>query len=98
VEVVGIVRRRDFYRSRAEGRIDEGIRYDRNLALRQRNAHLTADQICVARILRMNGDRRVSEQRLRSRRRHRQAGAPIHRGIADGVERPVHRFVLRLQI
>jgi hypothetical protein len=66
--VVEVVRRRNLDAARAECRIHVLVGDDRDEAVRQRQPHVFADQMRVARIVGVHGDGRVAEHRLRPRR------------------------------
>ncbi len=65
-EVVGIVRRSNFHRAGAEFAIDVAVHDDRNFAIHQRQQHHLADQMLVALVLGMHGDRDVAQHRSRA--------------------------------
>jgi len=62
--VVGVVRRCDLHDPSSEFRIDKVVGDHRNLAADQRDGGGTADEIRVARIIRVHGERRIAEHRL----------------------------------
>ena len=69
LEVVEVVRRGDLHRARALFGIGIFVGDDRNPAPDQRQDHVLADQMRVALVVRMHGDRGVAEHRLRPRGR-----------------------------
>ncbi len=63
--VVEIVCRSDFHAAAAERRVDVGIADDGDVALRERQANVAADQVPVALIIRMHRHRRISQHGFR---------------------------------
>ena len=98
-EVVEVVTRRDLHRAGAFLRIGVLVGDDRNRAMRERQHHILADQILVARIVGMDRDGRVAEHRLRPRRRDGdEASWLVFDRIVDVPEVPLHLDVLDLEI
>ena len=64
--VVEVVRAGDLDAAGAEIRLDEVVRDDGDRALAQRQDHALADEVLVARVLRVHGHGAVGEHRLRS--------------------------------
>ena len=77
--VVEIVRRRDLDAAGAERRVDVIVADHRDVALGERQAHLPADQVPVALIVGMHGDRGVPQHGLGPRRRHDEVAAVVQR-------------------
>ncbi len=106
-EVVRIVRRRYLHDAGAEFAIYVVVGDDGYLAPRQRKHHGLPDEVRIAVVLRIDGDRRIARKRLRARRRDhdvvlvrlacRALLAP-HDGIADVPEVAVVRLVLDLVV
>ena len=69
LEVVRIVCRRDLDSARAEVLVDVFIGEQRDAAADDRQDQRLADEIFVALVIRMDGDARIAEHRLRTRRR-----------------------------
>ncbi len=69
LEIVEVMRGRDLHRARALLGVRIFVGDDGDQAADQRQAHILADQLRVALILRMHGDRRVAEHGLGTRRR-----------------------------
>ncbi len=94
---VGLVmRRRDFQHAGAEGEIDMLIGDDRDQLLilhRQRTAHMFADKMRIALVLRIHGDGLVARDDLRTRGGDSEPGA----GLFDDFDfEMIHDGVLRL--
>ena len=62
--VVVVVGRRDLERAGPERRLDDLVRDDRHVALDERDPHPAADEGRVARVVRVDRDRGVAEDRL----------------------------------
>ena len=67
LEIVEVVRWRNLHRARTLFGIGIFIRNDRNPASDQGQDHVLADQMRVARIIRMHGDGGIAEHRLGAR-------------------------------
>ena len=68
LEIVRVVRRRDLDHARAEVGVDELIRNHRDRATGQRKLDLDTHEPLVALVSRVDGDTRVAEHRLGTRR------------------------------
>ena len=68
LEVVGIVRRRDLHRARAEFRIGKLVGDDRNLAIHQRQQTFLPCRWRVALVLGIHRNGGIAQHRLRTRR------------------------------
>jgi hypothetical protein len=79
LEVVEVVRGRDLDRARALLRIGVFVADDRDAAADDRQDDVPAHQVLVALILRMNGDARVAQHRLRTRGGNRDVGLRVLR-------------------
>jgi len=66
--VVEVVRAGDLHAARAEGGVDEIIRDDGDVAVAQRQLDFLADQVLVARIVRVHAQRAVGQHRFRAGR------------------------------
>ena len=64
LEVVRVVGRGDLHRAGAELRVHVRVGHDRDAPAGQRQFHLAADHVRVARVSGVDGDRRVAEHRL----------------------------------
>ena len=96
-EIVEVMRGRDLDRARALFRIGIFVGDNRNQAADQRQANTAADQMLVARIVRMHRDRGVAQHRLRARGGdgHPFAGLfalGVHHRIFEIIEVPVGVF------
>ena len=89
-----IVRRRDLHGAGAELAIDHRIGDDRNASPGERNDDAPADPLAIARVVRMDGDRRVAEHRLRPRGRDLDREASIFGRIADRPKEAVAFLVV----
>ena len=69
LEIVEIVRRGDLDRAAAGLRVGVFVGDDRDQPADQRQPHMLADEIGIARVIRMDGDAGVAEHRLGPRRR-----------------------------
>ncbi len=97
-KVVRVVRWRDLHRASAEFTIHHLIADDRNLAIHQRHDRAASDQVLVAFVFGMHGDRGVAQHRLRPRRRdHEKFLAAGHR-ILDVPKVSLTLFVQHFQI
>ena len=95
LEVVRIVRRRHLDRAGAELRIDQDrVGDDRELALQQRMPHHLADLRLVARIVGVDGDRRVAQHRLRPRRRHHHLARAVRQRVRELVQLALRPLVV----
>ena len=68
LEIVEVVRGRDLDRAGALFRIGIFVGDDRDQTPDQRQANMPADQMLIARVVGVDGDRGVAEHRLRPRR------------------------------
>ena len=75
--IVEIMGRRDFHATAAECRVDVSIANDRYLAPGERQAHLPSDQMPVALVIRVHGDRAVAQHGFRTGRRDDEVAAAI---------------------
>src|SRR5262249_43245288 len=100
LEVVEVVPGRDLDDAGPEGGIDEDVvADDRDPTPDERQRDLLADEVAVARILRMDGDGRVPQHRLRPSGRDDQAPAPVRERIGDLPQGPADTlFDLDLQV
>ncbi len=97
LEVVRIVPRRHLERAGADCGIDVLVADDRHLALDQRHDRTPADEVLVALVGRVDGDRRVAQQRDRPHGGDGHVAAADER-VVDGVERVVDLEVLDLEV
>ncbi len=97
--VVEVVRRGHLHHPGAELRVHQGgVGDDRNLPLQQRQDDRLADQIPVARVVRVHRHRGVAEHRLRAGGGHGQEPVlPLHR-VADLPDGPLPLLVLHLEV
>ena len=98
LEIVEVVRRGDFYGTRALLRIRVGIGDDGNAAAGERQHHVAADQIGVARILGVHGHRHVAQHRFGARGRHRDGAIAALDRIDDVPEIALHLAALDFQV
>ena len=98
LEIVHVVRRRNFHHTGAELRIGDVVENDRNLALHQRQHHLAPMQVGIAFVARIDCDCCIAQHRLGSRRRHHQITIGAYHRITDVPKMPRRLFVHRLQI
>ena len=87
--VVEIVGGRDLDATRAKGRVDIGIRNDRNFPTTERQRDALPDEMTKALILRMHCDRGVPQHRFRPRRRNREHAAAIGEWVGNVPETAV---------
>ena len=66
LEIVRVMCRCDLYRTGSEGHIGMLITDDRDLTIRERKLHHLTDHILITRVLRIDGDSGITEQRLRT--------------------------------
>ena len=92
--VVVVVGRRDLHRAGAERALDGLVGDDRHVALDERDPDPPPDEVAVARVVGMDGDRGVAEDRLGPRRgdgdrrvRVGLAGRLVDEVVADRPER-----------
>jgi hypothetical protein len=98
LKVVRVVARRDLQRARPELRPDVLVRDDLKAPADERQDRVFADQSLVALVIRMDGDRRVGEHRLRPHGGDRdRARAGLER-VVDVIERVHNRDVLDLEV
>ena len=97
-EVIRIVEWRDLDRARSKLELDKVIRDDWNLPPEERDIDELANHGCVARILRMYGDRGVTKHRLRARRCHDDFAGSIREWVTQMPEVAIELFVLNLDI
>ena len=89
---------RDLQRARAEVRLDVGVGDDRHRAVDQRHDRACADEVAVARVVRVHGDGDVGQDR------HRPHGGDGHDlaaaldGVGDVVQHVVDLAVLDLEV
>ena len=76
LEVVRVMARRDLERARAHVRIDVLVADDRHLALDQRHDRAPPDQVLVALVAGIDGDRGVAEQGRRAHGRDGHVATP----------------------
>jgi len=88
LEIVRVVRGRDFDDAGAEFAVDVSIRDDRNFTIHQREHHGLADEALVALVIRMDRDRRIAEHRFRPRGRHDEKFFGASDRIAEMPELP----------
>ena len=75
------------------------VRNDRDPPAYQRDDHLLADGLCVPRIFRVHGHRRISQHRLWSRRGHHDSSRSIgHEWIPDVPQAAIHFFMHDLDV
>jgi len=86
--VVEIVRRRDLDAAAAEGRVDVVVGNDRDRPVDERQADLTTDEVAVALVVRVHGDRGVTEHRLGSRRGDNEVSGAVGERVAQVPEVP----------
>ena len=97
LEVVRVVARRHLERARPHRRVDVLVGDDRHLALDERHDRPLPDEVLVALVGRVDGDRGVAEQRDGTHRRNGHVASADER-IVHGVERVVDLEVLDLQV
>ena len=88
LEVVEVVRGRDLHAAAAECGVDVLVGDDRDRAIGQRQADRAADEVTVALVLGMHGDRGIAEHGLGARRRDHDVAAAIRERIAQVPELP----------
>ena len=98
LEVHRIVPRRDLERPGSELRVDLLGGDDRHVTLDEGHDRLLADEVAVPRVVRVDGDRRVREDRRRPHSRDRHVPRPVDERIADVRERVVDILRLELEI
>ena len=100
LEVVEIVRGRNFDRARAECAIHQNrVPHNQNLAIGQRQLDLLSDEAIVPRVFGMHGDSGVAQHGFRPCRRDSQMGGRIiGERILNVVELACGVFVLHLNI
>ena len=103
LEIVEIMRRRDLHRARAFFRVGISVGDDRDKPSDERQLHLAADEILVALIVRMHGDRGVAEHGLRTRGRDGDDLARLRALIGDDrvvevPERALHLDLLDFEV
>ncbi len=100
VEVERIVTRRHLQRARPELAVDPLVGDHEDAVLEVRDEHLATDRVSVARIVGMDRDRDVGEDRRRPHRRDGDAVASVtvRERVADRVQRVVHLLVHDLEI
>ena len=97
LEVVRIVTGRDLEGARADIGLDVLVADDRHLAPDERHDRAPADELAVARVAGVDGDRGIAEQRDRADGRDRDVAAADEL-VVDRVERVVHLDVLDLEV
>ena len=100
LEVERVVPGRDLERPGAELAIDAGVCDHGHAQLRVRDNDLTADRVAIARVVGVDGDADVGEDRGRPHGRYRNAvtAVAVREGVADREERVVHLLVHDLEI
>ena len=99
LKVVEVMRRRDLHRTRTELHARSfTICDDWNASVRQRQRNLLAVEMKVARVGRIDRNRRVAQQRLGTRRSHHQPLVTASHGVGDVPQEPVLFLLLHLQI
>jgi hypothetical protein len=105
LEIVEVVRWRDLDRASALLRIGIFIGDDRDAPSDHREDGVAPDEVAVALVVRMNGDRDVAQHGLRPRGRDRDEGRRIVRiegravqRIADVPQMPLDLYLLHLEI
>ena len=86
LEVVGVVAGGDLQRPGAELGVDVLVGDDRQAAADQRQHAVLPDQVAVALVVRVDGDRGVGQHRLRAHRRHGQHPVDALDRVVDRVE------------
>ena len=97
-EVIRVVSRCDLHSSGTELFVYIIIRNDRNLSSYKRQDHVLAYDILITLIIRMNGDRSISEHCLRTCSRDLEETVCSHDRVFDVPEVPFLLFVLYLCI
>ena len=97
LEVVRVVSGRHLHDARPELRVHEGVGDHGDLAARERQRRALSGEARVPRIVRVHGERRVAEHRLRPRRGDDELAAPDE-GIRDRVEVAGALDVVHLEI
>ena len=87
--VVEVVGRRDLDATRAEVRVDMGIRDHRYFTIGERQGEAFANEVTKSLVLRMHGDRCIAQHCLGPRRRDRELAAAIGERIPDMPETAV---------
>ena len=98
LEVGRVVARRDLERTGPELAVDALVGDHRNAPLDERNHHFLADQVAVAVVVRMHGDRDVGEDRRRPHRCDRDVAGAVGERVADVREGVVFVLVLDLEV
>ena len=98
LEVERIVAGRDLEGAGAELRLDALVRDHRHAARDERDDHVLADEVPVALVVGMDGDRDVGEDRGRADGRDRHVPGAVHERVADVRERVVGILVLDLEV
>ena len=98
LEVRRVVAGGDLERACAELALDTLVRDHRHAALDERDDDLRADEMAVALVLGMDGDRDVGKDRRRPHRRDRDVAGAVGERVADVGERVVGVLVLDLEI
>ena len=96
--VVEIVRRGDLHATGSELRINVGITDDRNRSIGQRQPQLLSDEMPIALIVRMHGNRGVAEHRLGAGRSNDEMSAAIRQWITQMPKRSVFFSAQHLEI
>src|SRR6185437_13652744 len=81
--VVEIVRRRDLDAAGAEGGVDVGVGNDWYRPVSERQRQAFADEMFVALVVRIHGDGRVAQHRLRTGGGHYDLTRPVFQRIAQ---------------
>ena len=98
LKVVEVVSRGDLYAAGTEFAVHVGVRDNRNLTVAERQVNRVADEILVAFVLRVHGDRFVAEQRLRTGRRDDNVLSAIGCRVTDFPEMSVFLFRLHFDV
>ena len=98
LEVVVVVAGRHLQGARAELRVHGVVGDHRQEAAQNRKHGRAADQVGVPVVVRVHGDRRVAQQRLRPGRRYRQVVVAVLQPVPQVVERGALIAVLHLQV
>ena len=98
LKVIRVVTRRDLHRARAKLHFTVCIRHNRDFAPNHRYHDRLADQVLVTRVIRVDGNGRIAEHRLRAGRRHGDRIAAIRRIVADVPKRAGLFLILHFRI
>ena len=98
LEVVGVVRGRDFHAARSEIHIHVLVRHHGNLSVRQRQEQRLADQMRIPFIRGVDGYRRIAQHGFGASGGDDDFPAAVRRGIADMPKRSCFLGVLHLRV